>query len=86
MYFYSNYLELGMKNDEDEEEKSHLIEVNPVIEFEKLDKGNYFQAKVGCVPTFVVSIPSRLNDFRENTPHFIVRTITESITISLRIK
>ena len=37
MYFY--YLELGMKNDEDEEEKSHLNEVNPVIEFEKLDKG-----------------------------------------------
>ena len=47
MYFYSNYLELGMKNDEDEEEKSHLIEVNPVIEFEKLDKGNYFQTKWG---------------------------------------
>ena len=85
MYFYSNYLELGMKNDEDEEEKSHLIEVNPVIEFEKLDKGNYFQAKVGCVfPTFVVSIPFRLNDYRENTSHFIVRT--ESNTISLRIK
>ena len=41
MNFY--LLELGMKNDEDEEEKSHLIEVNPVIEFEKLDKGNYFQ-------------------------------------------
>ena len=32
-----------MKNEEDEEEKSHLNEVNPVIEFEKLDKGNYFQ-------------------------------------------
>ena len=83
MYFY--HLELGMKNDEDEEEKSHLIEVNPVIEFEKLDKGNYFQAKVGCFfPTFVVSIPFRLNDYRENTSHFIVRT--ESNTISLRIK
>ena len=32
-----------MKNEEDEEEKSHLIEVTPVIEFEKLDKGNYFK-------------------------------------------
>ena len=41
--FYSIYLELGMKNEEDEEEKSHLIEVTPVIEFEKLDKGNYFK-------------------------------------------
>jgi len=51
MYFYSNYLELGMKNDEDEEEKSHLIEVNPVIEFEKLDKvllAKCFGAVVGC--------------------------------------
>ena len=43
------YLELGMKNDEDEEEKSHLIEVNPVIEFEKLDKGNYFQPRLYLV-------------------------------------
>ena len=39
-----------MKNEEDEEEKSHLNEVNPVIEFEKLDKGNYFFNIFGLCP------------------------------------